>query len=139
MLTIARAQYDFLVGDLAATWPRHCDLVSAARDAGADRCCFRKWRWRATLEDLLLRRAFLDQAEQALAAAAGVHRIDVVIGHPWRERGERHNAVSWIREGRVLGRYAKQYLPNYRVFDEKRYFRPAASRWWSNSAGCASA
>jgi len=46
----------------------------------------------------------------------------VVIGHPWQDRGRRCNAVSWIRAGQVLGRYAKQHLPNYLVFDEKRYF-----------------
>ena len=74
-------------------------------------------------EDLLLRPGFLRQSEQALAdLVAAVGGIDVVIGHPWRDRGRRFNALTWVRDGRVLGRYAKQLLPNYLVFDEQRYF-----------------
>jgi NAD+ synthase (glutamine-hydrolysing) len=126
MLTLALAQYDFLVGDLHGNLAKAVRLVGAARDAGADLLLFPEMALSGyPPEDLLLRPGFLDQAEQALAEfAAGVRGIDAVIGHPWREGGRRHNAVSWIREGRVLGRYAKQYLPNYRVFDEKRYFSP---------------
>ena len=50
--------------------------------------------------------------------------IDVVIGHPWAEGEDRFNAVSWIRDGAVIGRYFKRELPNYLVFDERRYFEP---------------
>jgi NAD+ synthase (glutamine-hydrolysing) len=124
MLTIALAQYDFLVGDLRGNLAKALQLVDAARDAGAELLLFPEMALSGyPPEDLLLRPGFLDQAEQALAEfSAAVRGIDVVIGHPWRERGKRHNAVSWIRDGRVLGRYAKQCLPNYLVFDEKRYF-----------------
>ncbi len=38
--------------------------------------------------------------------------------------GSRHNAVAIIRDGRIVGRYRKQTLPNYTVFDEQRYFSP---------------
>ncbi|MDX1380258.1 MAG: NAD+ synthase, partial [Xanthomonadales bacterium] len=76
-------------------------------------------------EDLLLRPGFMQQVHDAVADFLPcVTGIDVVIGHPWREEGRRYNAVSWIRDGRVLGRYLKQQLPNYLVFDEMRYFDP---------------
>jgi NAD+ synthase (glutamine-hydrolysing) len=39
-----------------------------------------------------------------------------------QEGERRYNALSWIRDGDVLVRYRKQALPNYTVFDEKRYF-----------------
>jgi len=48
---------------------------------------------------------------------------DVLLGHPLREDGLLYDAVSWIRNGQVLGQYRKQALPNYAVFDEKRYFQ----------------
>jgi NAD+ synthase (glutamine-hydrolysing) len=124
MLTLALAQHDFLVGDLRGNLARALDLLDAAREAGADLLLFPEMALSGyPPEDLLLRPGFLDQAEAALAEfSAAVRGIDVVIGHPWREGGKRHNAVSWIRDGQVLGRYAKQCLPNYLVFDEKRYF-----------------
>jgi NAD+ synthase (glutamine-hydrolysing) len=42
------------------------------------------------------------------------------------EDGKRFNTVSWIRDGSVIGRYFKQHLPNYAVFDEQRYFTPGS-------------
>ncbi len=44
------------------------------------------------------------------------------MGHPWREDGRLYNAASFYFQGQLLGRYYKQRLPNYRVFDEQRYF-----------------
>jgi len=49
-----------------------------------------------------------------------------VFGHPRVEHGKRYNSASWIREGRIIGRYDKQHLPNYAVFDEQRYFSPGS-------------
>jgi NAD+ synthase (glutamine-hydrolysing) len=93
-------------------------------------------------EDLFLRPAFVDACDDALktvmnetAALKGLH---IVVGHPARPqqdagdtRRERsvsvaglHNAASVLLEGRVTQRYAKRELPNYQVFDERRYFVP---------------
>ena len=62
----------------------------------------------------------------------------MVVGHPHREGRTRYNAASVLRGGRIEAIYFKQRLPNYKVFDEKRYFatgdRPASSR----SAGAGS-
>ena len=124
MLTLALAQHDFLVGDIRGNLDKALRLTADARQAGADLILFPEMALSGyPPEDLLLRPGFLAETEQALVEmVAAVAGIDVVIGHPWREQGERHNALTWIRDGRVLGRYAKQLLPNYLVFDEKRYF-----------------
>ena len=124
MLTIALAQHDFLVGDIRGNLEKALRLIEEARKAGAELLLFPEMALTGyPPEDLLLRPGFLRQSEQALAdLVARVEGIDVVIGHPWREGGRRFNALTWARDGRVLGRYAKQLLPNYLVFDEQRYF-----------------
>jgi NAD+ synthase (glutamine-hydrolysing) len=50
----------------------------------------------------------------------------MVICHPWQDQGLLYNTASWVREGRVIGRYYKHCLPNYAVFDEHRYFHAGA-------------
>ena len=89
-------------------------------------------------EDLLLRPAFMaacastvNELAASLADCAGLHLI-VGHPHPWGEGGDirsksyavprRFNAASVLANGRVLGTYAKRELPNYQVFDERRYF-----------------
>ncbi|HOV21049.1 MAG TPA: NAD+ synthase, partial [Ottowia sp.] len=77
--------------------------------------------------------AACDDAVQAIArATADLQDLVIVVGHPvgHDERGpsvtisERHNAASVICNGRIVATYAKQRLPNYQVFDERRYFVP---------------
>ncbi|MBA4178648.1 MAG: NAD+ synthase [Leptothrix sp. (in: Bacteria)] len=89
-------------------------------------------------EDLLLRPAFMQACADTLAALAaeladcsGLH---LVVGHPHQfgSRGDvrskshavqtRFNAASVLSGGRVVGTYCKRELPNYQVFDERRYF-----------------
>ncbi|MEJ2576990.1 MAG: NAD+ synthase, partial [Gammaproteobacteria bacterium] len=125
-LRIALAQFDFPVGDIQGNLDRARGLTAAARRAGADLVLFPEMALSGyPPEDLLLRPGFLESCHKALERfAESVEGIDAVIGHPWAEGGERYNAVSWIRDGRVLGRYFKKHLPNYLVFDECRYFSP---------------
>ncbi|MGD8642751.1 MAG: NAD+ synthase, partial [Chromatiales bacterium] len=74
-------------------------------------------------EDLLLRPSLLERAQEAMhVVARATHGIDVVLGLPLQDVNGLHNAAVLLREGRVFARYAKQVLPNYSVFDEKRYF-----------------
>ncbi len=89
-------------------------------------------------EDLLLRPAFMQACDEALRACAeslaDLPGLQVVVGHPQavdalgdvRTRSlavqRRVNAASVLRQGRVVATYAKRELPNYQVFDERRYF-----------------
>ncbi|MEO8809754.1 MAG: nitrilase-related carbon-nitrogen hydrolase, partial [Rhodanobacter sp.] len=125
-LRLALAQHDFPVGAVAANAASVADLIGQARSGGADLVVFPE----LTLcgyppEDLLLRPAFLAACDNELQSlAAQVHGVAALVGHPHDERGL-FNAVSLLREGRIDATACKQALPNYGVFDEKRYFRAA--------------
>ena len=75
-------------------------------------------------EDLLLRPSIELRVQQSLrvigeAMTGGAY---AVIGYPKRERGHLYNVAGVFHRGELLGEYYKQRLPNYQVFDEKRYF-----------------
>jgi len=122
----ALAQFDFPVGAVARNGERARQLMAEARDRhGAQLIAFPE----LTLagyppEDLLLRPSFLAACEAELAAvAAAATGIAAYVGHP-HAVGEVYNAASLLAEGEVAFTVHKQALPNYTVFDEKRYFRP---------------
>ncbi len=74
-------------------------------------------------EDLLFRPAFLDKVEQALVTIAKTtQNITAIVGAPIMRNGQLFNMASVLQNGKIITQYAKQHLPNYRVFDEKRYF-----------------
>ena len=125
MITFALAQHDFLVGDIRGNLCKSHDLIAAAKAENADLILFPELALTGyPPEDLLLRPGFLRSVHHAVdELTASVQGIDVVIGHPWEDQGHCHNAVSWLREGRLAGRYFKHLLPNYAVFDEQRYFK----------------
>lgn len=124
-LRLALAQHDFPVGAVAANAAKVGDLIAQARTGGAALVAFPE----LTLsgyppEDLLLRPSFLAACDNELVAlAAATHGIAALVGHPHSE-GEVFNAASLLRDGRVECTAHKQALPNYGVFDDKRYFRP---------------
>ncbi len=117
-------QQDFPVGDIDGNRQRILDALAKAKASEPDLVVFPE----LTLtgyppEDLLYRHGFIRAAEQALQSLLKhVTAADVLIGHPQMDQGRLYNAVSWIRQGRILATYRKQSLPNYAVFDEKRYF-----------------
>jgi NAD+ synthase (glutamine-hydrolysing) len=124
-LRLALAQHDFSVGAVAANAAKVGDLIARARAGGAALVAFPE----LTLsgyppEDLLLRPSFLAACDRELAVlAAATNGVAALVGHPHSE-GEVFNAASLLRGGRVECTAHKQALPNYGVFDDKRYFRP---------------
>ena len=124
MIRIALAQQDFPVGDMTNNLARARESISAARELGADLILFPEMAISGyPPEDLLLRPGFMHRCHDVMDELVdSVRGIDVIIGHPWSVGSERFNAASWIRDGKVLGRYFKHALPNYLVFDERRYF-----------------
>lgn len=127
MLRIALAQDDFQVGHITGNRDRILARVAEARDElGADLIVFPELALTGyPPEDLVLRPGFMKASDAALAEIAStVHGIDVIVGHPRADGDRRFNSVSWLRDGRVIGTYDKWDLPNYAVFDERRYFVP---------------
>ncbi|MCC6302547.1 MAG: NAD+ synthase [Gammaproteobacteria bacterium] len=124
-LRIAMAQLDFLVGDVAGNTERMIAAAARARTGlAADCVVFPELALTGSPpEDLLLRPAMDERVRAGLARLARETRgIDVIVGYP-RRLGERlYNAASLLRDGEVVTTYHKQWLPNYSVFDEKRYF-----------------
>jgi NAD+ synthase (glutamine-hydrolysing) len=123
-LTFALAQMDFPVGAVAANAARMRTLTVEARQRGAALVAFPELAISGyPPEDLLLRPTFLRAcANEVDALARDAHDIAVYLGHP-HAQGEVYNAASLLRDGRIEVTYHKQALPNYTVFDEKRYFR----------------
>jgi len=136
-LKICIAQLNFVVGDMAGNAQK---IITAARTAYAQGvrllltpelsiCGY-------AAEDLFLRPAFIAACDDAVKTVAreliGLKGMHVVVGHPMggdiRSKSvavhRRYNAASVLSEGRVLETYAKRELPNYQVFDERRYFIP---------------
>jgi NAD+ synthase (glutamine-hydrolysing) len=126
-LRLALGQLNFLVGDIAGNVEKMRAAAGRARDElKAHAVVFPELALTGyPPEDLLLRPAFLRDADVGLEnlcrAAVG---IDIVVGHPHRREGKLYNAASLLREGGVHATYHKHCLPNYGVFDEKRYFAP---------------
>ncbi|MEP6823380.1 MAG: NAD+ synthase [Ramlibacter sp.] len=136
-LKLCIAQLNFLVGDMAGNAQK---IIASARTAYAQGarlvltpelsiCGY-------AAEDLFLRPAFIAACDDAVKTVArelaGLKDLHVVVGHPTggdiRSKSvavqRRFNAASVLSEGRSLETYAKRELPNYQVFDERRYFTP---------------
>ena len=124
-LRIALAQFDFPVGDIAGNADRILRLIAEARDVhGADLVVFPELALSGyPPEDLLLRPAFLAQCQQAMETLAmQVQGIVAVVGWPQAAGPAVFNAASVLRDGAIEQTYHKRELPNYAVFDERRYF-----------------
>jgi NAD+ synthase (glutamine-hydrolysing) len=124
-ISISLVQQQFPVGAVLQNSQR---VIEFARQAATELVVFPE----LTLsgyppEDLLLRDDFMALVEQGLATImADEYPGILIVGHPWRQDGVLYNAASVIAQGSLLGRYYKQSLPNYGVFDEQRYFAAGA-------------
>ncbi len=136
-LKICVAQLNLCVGDLSGNAQKIIDAARRAYSAGArllltpelSICGY-------AAEDLFLRPAFVAACDDAVKSVArelaGLKGLAVVVGHPVggdsRTRSvaiqQRFNAASVLVEGARLHTYHKRELPNYQVFDERRYFVP---------------
>jgi NAD+ synthase (glutamine-hydrolysing) len=130
VVRVALAQMNYVVGDLSANSRAVLERTRAAAAAGAHLIAFPE----LTLtgyppEDLVLRPGFRGASRTALEKLAadldgdGLGEIAVVVGYVDDSGGPR-NALAFIHRGTVVARYFKHHLPNYGVFDERRYFVP---------------
>jgi NAD+ synthase (glutamine-hydrolysing) len=116
------------VGDISGNATRIRAGLDSAREAAADLVLFGELALTGyPPEDLLLREHFLADAQVALSdLAADTHGVVAIIGFP--ERAEHvYNAAAVLADGAVQAVYRKVHLPNYGVFDERRYFQPGVS------------
>ncbi|MBA4211749.1 MAG: NAD+ synthase [Polaromonas sp.] len=141
-LSICVAQLNFVVGDMAGNARKMIDAAEKAHARGVNLLLTPELALCGyAAEDLYLRPAFIDACDDALkvvaAGTAHLKGLHIVVGHPARpgqavgQRRERsvsvahlHNAASVLHAGLVTHTYAKRELPNYQVFDERRYFVP---------------
>jgi NAD+ synthase (glutamine-hydrolysing) len=123
---IALAQMNSMVGDVAGNAGRVTARLAEAKRAGAALMVTPELALAGyPPEDLLFHRGFRRRIEESLARLADAARgIDLLIGYPEYADGAIFNAAAWLRDGRRIANYRKQRLPNYQVFDDKRYFTP---------------
>jgi len=127
-LAIAVAQINPIVGDLAGNSRLILDAMAEAQAGGArllltpelSLCGYPP-------EDLLLRPDFFEACQTAVdALARQTGDMAVIVGLPDFDAYGRYNAAAVLQHGRVVAHCRKQRLPNYEVFDEKRYFDAAS-------------
>lgn len=125
VIRVVMAQLNLLVGDIPGNTERIVETAIKARDElGADLVLYPELALSGyPPEDLLLRPSLEPRIDQAIKALCDqVSGITLVVGYPRYRGGFLYNMLGVIRDGKLLTEYAKQCLPNYQVFDEKRYF-----------------
>jgi NAD+ synthase (glutamine-hydrolysing) len=124
---IAIGQLNTTVGDLAGNVGLMTDWAAHATEQGADIVVFPELAVTGyPPEDLVLRSEFVRENRQALEqlAAKTAAGCSVITGFVDRSEDGLHNAAAVLREGTIEAVYHKAKLPNYGVFDERRYFVP---------------
>src|SRR6266511_968716 len=127
MVRIALGQINTTVGDLEGNVDTMSAWAGRATEAGADLICNTKLAITGyPPEDLVLRRTFVDDNLEALGELArrSAGGCSVITGFVDRSDAGIHNAAALLGSGDIEARYHKVKLPNYGVFDEKRYFVP---------------
>ena len=135
MLKITIAQINPILGDLNFNSKIILENANAASDGGSDVLITPELSLTGyPPEDLLLRTSFLEQVDKKLNELIGRVRnsspeLTVIVGHPLADKNNKYlfNAATVFRSGKIIGRYGKLELPNYTVFDERRYFDPDGS------------
>ncbi|HEX6117726.1 MAG TPA: NAD+ synthase [Solirubrobacterales bacterium] len=126
-LRLALAQINPVVGDVEGNAGMIRARIGEARDAGAQLVVFPELAITGyPPEDLLLKPHFLTAIEEELAAlAADLEGVVALVGFAERGgAGELYDSAAVLGDGALLGTYRKMLLPNYGVFDERRYFEP---------------
>ena len=126
-LRVSLAQINSTVGDLDGNADKIINAIGEAESVGADLVAFPELALTGyPPEDLVLRRGFVEAnlatLDRVRAATEGLH-VAVIVGFVDYQH-DVFNAAAVIHDGELVGAYHKQYLPNYGVFDEARYFRP---------------
>ena len=125
-LRISIAQINCTVGDLKGNSAKIVEYLQKAKALGADIVSFPELAITGyPPEDLLLKEAFVvDNLEALKRVAKAVNDMVAIVGFIDKVGNDIYNAAAIIYKGEVKGVCHKEFLPNYGVFDEKRYFKP---------------
>jgi NAD+ synthase (glutamine-hydrolysing) len=125
-MLIAIAQINLQVGNIKKNTSSIIAYIEKARAKSVDLIIFPELAVTSyPPEDLLLRRALYEQIDAAIEQITeNSSGIGIILGYPARTTEGLYNACSLIKDGQREALYYKQNLPNYGVFDEKRYFLP---------------
>ena len=128
-IRVALAQLNFCLGDFESNVASITEAYDRALEREADVVVFSELAVCGyPPEDLLLKQRFLEDACAALEdVAAHTSNAVAVVGFPEQDGERIYNSAAVCHQGAVTGIYRKQLLPNYSVFDEKRYFTPGVS------------
>lgn len=126
LVRIGLAQINSTVGDIAGNCEKVSNFTDKARERDVDIVVFPELVITGyPPEDLLLKKGFIDSNIKAVKTlASGIDKPVTIVGFVDASRRGIYNAAAVIHKGRVRGVYRKELLPNYGVFDEKRYFIP---------------
>ena len=124
-MKVALAQIDTVVGDVWGNAEKAADALDRAVEGGAELIAFPELAITGyPPEDLLLRPSFIRDNLDALGEFVGRVPKEIAAAIGFADlNGDLYNACAVVSGGEILYRYHKQYLPNYGVFDENRYFR----------------
>ncbi|MDR3492816.1 MAG: NAD+ synthase [Gammaproteobacteria bacterium] len=129
-LRIVIAQLNLIMGDIEGNLKKHIEAATTARDElKADIILFPELSLTGyPVDDLLNRKSFLQESDSALQKfTQEIDGIYCLVGHPQTYNDDLYNACSFIYNKKIIATYFKQQLPNYGVFDERRYFTPGSS------------
>ncbi|GAV30977.1 probable glutamine-dependent NAD(+) synthetase [Coriobacteriaceae bacterium EMTCatB1] len=124
-MRFALAQVNPTVGDIDGNLVLALQAAREAAEAGADLVVLPELVITGyPPEDLLAKPHFVERAMEAIETFAKEAACPALVGTPWQEQAALYNAAAYVSGGVVRDVYRKRLLPNYGVFDEKRYFTP---------------
>ncbi len=138
VLNISLAQLNFLVGDVEGNAVQIINAALHARDQNSsDIIVFSELAITGyPLEDLLFRSSLIEHVQSAIQKIQNeVNDIYILFGAPVKKDEELFNSAILIYNSKIIATYHKHQLPNYEVFDEKRYFSAGSSACVTNIKG----
>ena len=125
-MRIGLGQFNAVVGDLAGNAEKIRNIYAQAFKSGVDLLTFPELAVCGyPPEDLLLKKHFIEDTRAAVEKlAADCPDTTIIVGFAESYRGKTYNSAGVLRKGRIEKIYRKGLLPNYGVFDERRYFEP---------------
>ncbi|MCB0474518.1 MAG: hypothetical protein KDC69_02525, partial [Flavobacteriaceae bacterium] len=126
MIKIAIAQINTTVGDFNGNYNKILDSIDQVKKEGADLVVFPELTITGyPPRDLLIKKSFVKKNKEILdRIVQNTSGIAIILGYVDAAESNLYNAAAFFENGKMIGNYHKMHLPNYDVFDEKRYFTP---------------